>query len=989
MGISFSQPLFLLLFVLVAYFVYLWKISPKAFTPWQQKVFLGMRVLLITLLILSLAGLQFNFRHKEKSVVYLADRSASLQDKNKEISEWISKSLATLPANMGAGVVSLGKKPMVEYPVDSQPDFKGLQVVLDPNYTDLAAGLRLARSLMPEERGKHIVLLTDGKQNRGNALEQAKLLNQQGIRIDILPLATSSGPEVLIKTVEVPTRLKEGEFFDLKATLESTISTSGSVRIMVDNKILKEEEIEIGKGTSRLVWGLSAEKTGLHTYKVEVISSKDTQKENNLAQAIIQVEGVPRILVVEGRLGDSTALGTALGSVNLQVETVEPASMPKTLTGLAQYSTVVLVNVPATDMTDQTMQALENFVRDLGRGLVMVGGENSYGPGGYFKTLVEKALPVNMEITGKAELPSVGLNLILDKSGSMCHTQNGVTKMDMAKEAALRATEILDTKDQLGVIVFDSEYKWVVKTAPLINKKWVQEQIGSIEPSGGTNMYPSLEAAYKALKEAKVKVKHIILLSDGVSKYGGNYEQLLKQMEADNITLSVVAIGSDSDNSLLSYLAKEGHGRYYFTDQIDNIPKIFAKETMMVTRSYFVQEPFTPIVTGSTSMLPAVEGLPQLLGYVATTPKDTAEVILTSHEGDPVLARWHYGLGRTVAWTSDSKGRWAEHWVNWSAFPQFWGKVISWTLPEENGNGLNVTTSRDGGLGRISVDIPVKKHKASDIQAKVIAPNGTSTELILPATSPGQYQVEFPMEQQGAYMIQVVEKEGDQVVHQQTAGLVQPYSPEFLLQPDQLKFLEQLAAAGGGQVLDSAQFDLVGKLMAPEVVGKIPMWPKFLMFAVLLLPLDIASRRFNWNLRWAGPLWQRLSSLKQTSNGRVEHGQESLMQSIKKRKATREQLYQSLGGMKSEELGLDEVNKQEGRNSVNSAKGRRAKMGDSGESGGVASISTETMGKVVNNKDNGQADSQDKVAKDNPEEGFSARLLAAKKRVAVKEDKIR
>lgn len=179
------------------------------------------------------------------------------------------------------------------------------------------------------------------------------------------------------------------------------------------------------------------------------------------------------------------------------------------------------------------------------------------------------------------------------------------------------------------MIVFDSDYKWVVKTAPVINKKWIQEQIGSIEPSGGTNIYPSLEAAYKALKEAKVKVKHIILLSDGVSKYGGNYDNLLKQMEGDNITLSVVAVGSDSDTSLLKYLAQERHGRYYYTDQIDNIPKIFAKETMMVTRSYFVQEPFTPIVTGSVSMLPATDGLPQLLGYVATTPKDTSEVILT------------------------------------------------------------------------------------------------------------------------------------------------------------------------------------------------------------------------------------------------------------------------------------------------------------------------------------------------------------------------
>ncbi|MDR3539748.1 MAG: VWA domain-containing protein [Desulfosporosinus sp.] len=986
MGISFSQPLALLLFVFVGYFVYLWKISPKAFTTQQRKWFLGVRIVLVSLLILSLAGLQSNFRHSQKSVVYVADRSASLQEKTQEISEWIRKSLASLPATMGAGVVSLGKKPMVEYPVATHLDFKGLQGVLDPNYTDLATGLRLASSLMPEELGKQIILLTDGKQNRGNALEQAKLLSQQGNRIDVLPIASASGPEVLVETVDLPSRLHEGELFDLKATLASKLSTSGTVRIMADNKVLREEEIEISKGTSQLVWGLNAEKAGLHTYKVEVISAKDTRPENNVGQAITQVEGVPRILIVEGTPGDSKALGTALTSINLQVKTVEPGYMPKTLTGLAQYSAVVLVNVPATDLQDATMQALENFVSDLGRGLVMVGGENSYGPGGYYQTPVEKALPVNMEITGKAELPSVGLNLIIDKSGSMCHTQNNVTKMDMAKEAALRATEILDTKDQLGVIVFDSEYKWVVKTAPLLNKQWVQEQISSIEPSGGTNMYPSLEAAYKALKEAKVKVKHIILLSDGVSKYGGDYESLLKQMEADNITLSVVAVGSDSDTSLLKYLAQQGHGRYYFTDQIDNIPKIFAKETMMVTRSYFVQEPFTPVITGSANMLPATVGLPQLLGYVATTPKDTAEVILTSQEGDPVLARWHYGLGRTVAWTSDTKGRWAEPWLNWSAFPQFWGKVISWTLPEENGNGLNVTTTHEGGLGHIRVDIPVESQKAADLQAKVIAPDGTSADLIIPAVSPGQYQVDFPMEQPGAYMIQVVEKEGDKVVQQQTAGLVQSYSPEFLLQADQHEFIEQLAAAGGGQVLDPAQFDGVGKLKVPEATGKIPLWPKLLTFAVLLLPIDIASRRFNWNLKWASALRQRLGLLRQASNERVEHGQESLLQSIKERKLNREQLYQTRGEIESEEQRSDEGNEQESSNKASGTQGRRRKAEGSEDRGAVALMSTETKGKV-SNRDNGRIDSQVKVAEENHEGGFSARLLAAKKRVAAKEDK--
>jgi hypothetical protein len=241
--------------------------------------------------------------------------------------------------------------------------------------------------------------------------------------------------------------------------------------------------------------------------------------------------------------------------------------------------------------------------------------------------------------------------------------------------------------------------------------------------------------------------------------------------------------------------------------------------------------------------------------------------------------------------------------------------------------------------------------------------------MILPAVSPGQYQVDFPMEQPGAYMIQVVEKESGNVVHQQTAGLVQSYSPEFLLQVDQLKFIEQLAAAGGGQVLDPAQFDLVGKLVAPEAVGKIPLWPKFLMFAALLLPIDIASRRFNWNAKWVSALGQRLGSLRHASSERVEHGQESLIQSIKERKISREQLYQSQGETKIGEQSLEERNRQEYLSKLNSSLTRPTKAGGLEESG-------EVVPKV-----------SEKNLEENPEGGFSARLLAAKKRVADKKDK--
>lgn len=892
MGISFSQPIYLILVLLLPYFVFLWLRSPRAFRAWQQKAFLGLRLLLALVLILALAGLEFTYRHQEKTVVYVADLSASMTEKSRQVADWLGRSLDALPPEAGAGVISFGKKAMVEYPVNQRPDFQGLQAVVEPNYTDLAAGLRLGRAMLPEERGKQIVLITDGKQNRGDALAQAKLLQQQGVRVDVLPVSTGSGPEVLIKALDVPAHLQEGEFFDLQVTLESTVATQGSLRLMVDNRVLREERLRLAKGANRLVWGVRAEAPGLHTYRAELTADDDSRRENNLGVALTQVAGAPRILLVEGKPGDSRALGQALSSIRLQVDTLEPALMPKTLTAMAKYSTIVLVNVSALDLSDHTMSALEVYVRDLGRGLVMVGGEDSFGPGGYYKTPVEKALPVHMDLRGKGEIPSVGLALVIDKSGSMSGENYSLPKMELAKEAAIRATELLEARDQLGVVAFDGTYKWVLETGPLRDKEAAQDKIGSIRSGGGTNIFPALQAAYRSLNKAKVKVKHIILLTDGQSAYGGEYEALLAEMNKQKVTLSTIAIGSDADTRLLSFLAEAGKGRYYFTNDMETLPKIFTKETITATRSYLVQEPFTPAITANSSLLPA-GGLPQLFGYVATSAKGTAETLLTSHRDDPVLARWQYGLGRAVAWTSDVKGRWAGDWIGWNEFPRFWGKIVSWTLPQEAAGDMVVTTAREGGQGRINVDLPGERQQVHDLLARVMNPDGNAVDVMLPATGPGRYQGSFAMEQPGAYLIQVVQRTEQGVSRQKTAGLVLPYSPEYLLQPEQSEFLARLAAAGGGQVLTAADAaGAAGKLPVPAVWGKIPLWPKLLVLAALLLPLDIASRRFNWHLRWAVPLWQWLRGRFKTRSG-SEQRQGSLVHNLQQQKQAREQLYRA------------------------------------------------------------------------------------------------
>ncbi|WP_418791931.1 VWA domain-containing protein [Phosphitispora sp. TUW77] len=860
MGINFSQPYYLILLLLLPYFVHLWARSPRAFASWQQKAFLALRLLIVVLLVFALSGLEFTFRHQERSVIYVADTSISMAGVSLETVDWITRSLADLPADAVAGVVSVGKKAMVENPVGRHPDFQGFQSVIDPDYTDLAAGLGLARAMLPENRGKQIVLISDGRENRGDAIEQARLLKQHGIRLDVLPLFPKTGPEALVKAVSIPSHLRKGEYFDIKAVIEAAVPTRGKVRIMVGNRILKEEQVSLSKGDNRLVWSARAESPGLYTYRVELTAERDTYQENNVGIGIVQVAGTPKVLLVEGTEGESRALADALGTAQIQTEITGPRFIPHTLAEMAGYSSIILVNVPAAEVPDQTMASLETYVRDLGRGLVMVGGENSFGLGGYYKTPVEKALPVNMDIRGKGEVPSVGLVLVIDKSGSMGGTNYGIPKIELAKEAAVRAAEILDARDSLGVIAFDSSYKWVVETAQLKDKGKVEDSIGSIRAGGGTNIFPGLQEAYKSLVKAPVKVKHIILLTDGQSGYGGEYEELLEKMKKDNITLSTIAVGGDSDTGLLSYLAESGQGRYYFTDDFESIPKIFTRETIMAARSYLVQEPFTPVRCGGSGLLPP-GGLPALFGYVATAPKSTAETILLSHNGDPVLARWQYGLGRTVAWTSDVKGRWAGEWIKWHSFPEFWAKIVSWTLPQEASGDMIVSTGHEYDHAWVSVDMPGERGRVHDIMAKIISPNGSVQEIPLRAVGPGRYREFFDTEKSGAYMVQVVQRIGDGIGRQKTAGLVIPYSPEYLFRNVSDDYFATLAAAGGGRVLDPEKdISKIGSLPLPAVWGKISLWTGLLTVVVLLFPVDIAARRFNWNLRWAVVLWQRFNN---------------------------------------------------------------------------------------------------------------------------------
>ncbi|MFK9092403.1 VWA domain-containing protein [Bacillus salipaludis] len=541
------------------------------------------------------------------------------------------------------------------------------------------------------------------------------------------------------------------------------------------------------------------------------------------------------MLVVQGNQEDP--LSQILQSSGLLVDKLVPEKLPTTLAGFLHYQSIIFNNVPGTMVSEQQMNLIEKAVKEFGTGFVMLGGEDSFGLGGYFKTPIEKILPVDMDIKGKKEMPSLGLIIVIDRSGSMSGN-----KLTLAKEAAARSVDLLREKDTLGFIAFDDRPWEIVETAQLKNKKKVIEKIRSVSVGGGTNIYPALDKAYQELKELNLQRKHIILLTDGQSAAGGDYQSLIEEGKKNNVTLSTVALGRDADRNLLEDLAGKGSGRFYDVTDASVIPSILSRETVMTTRTYIEDNPFYPVVQPYSEWTPLFQkGVPKMNAYIAVTAKSRAQVPLVSEKKDPILSQWQYGLGTTLAYTSDMTGKWSGDWAKWGNWPQFLNQVIVKSLPKYDSEPFRVTIEKEDGS--TVVQLKAAEDQFLPLDVSVVAQDGSLMDTNSKPIAPGEFEVIFP-NNPGMYFLRVKQTTEDGKEKLFQTGFSVPYSDEYLLKGTNKELLKELAAITGGKELKSVKEAF--SPLTQKLKTNVPISQQLLLVAFLLLVFEILIRRLGF-----------------------------------------------------------------------------------------------------------------------------------------------
>ena len=813
--------------------------SVALFTTQRRRLSLILRMAGVVLLVLGLADPRWRQSTDRQHVLWLVDVSRSVGK------EGIAAATKFMEQADKSGDISSQSIGVFAGQAAILPDAGALAklnpTTLDDSHTDLAQALAFADATFPSGYNKTVVLFSDGVETDGDLLRQIDVLKARGVRVHTVPVTPPDNPEVLVRSVTAPRTVEENEPFKVITEIVSNRDQTAVFDLFRNAVKAGTQQVQLKKGVNTFETTQTVSDTRIVEFVAQVTAPLDTLADNNQASTVVQSQGKSRILLLSDRPELSHFLAHALEQEDVVLDIRPSSGAPNDFADLQSYDLVIVDNVPATDLSPDQMKLMASYVRDFGGGFIMLGGDQAFGLGGYFRTPIEDMLPVRCDFQKEKENPSLGMVLVLDRSGSMIGP-----KIEMAKEAAKEALQLLSPQDYVGVIAFDSEAFWVSPMQPATDKNAIADKISTIEPGGGTNMIPGLQMAYDALSSSPAKIKHVILMTDGVSVPGPFYD-LITKMAGNQITVSTVGIGSDADQNLLPQMAEWGQGRYYFTDNPQNIPQIFARETMTAAKSSLQETPFQVHVVRPADFLAGVplDTAPYLLGQVLVKVKPTAELWLTSDRGDPLLATWRYGLGQAAAFTSDARNRWAVEWLRWEGFGKFWVQLTRKLRRPAALKNFPATVTHENNGFRLRVDaVNEMGGFVSDLQgeALVVAPDGKQQKVPLTLTAPGQLEAFWPALERGSYHAQILLKRDGQMVEQQYVSGTVGYPEEFSLRPPDEDKLKALAHGTGGKFKPTPTEILEGDVRHAQVDREL--WPWLLLLSLVVFVADVAVRRW-------------------------------------------------------------------------------------------------------------------------------------------------
>lgn len=872
------------------------------------------RLIIVGLLVSVLARPRAVKESDVISVIYAVDVSDSFKDSKDAALGLVTGTVTRKETKDQAGMVIFGRTPAVEYPPrETMPFEEYLNSQVGRDATNLQQSLSLSAAMLPEENQSRVVLISDGTETVGELKRAVTELQARDIAVDVVqvdaPDQDAERREVLLERLDLPQFVNLGETYEAATILKAMQPGNGTLVLSQNNEVLTRIPVEFKAGKNRIAVPIKVDSPGYYEYeaRLEVSATQDARDENNAVRNYLYIEGPGRILIVTDKnasVDEYRFVEEALRQGERLVDVRSATDFPIDPLSLMPYDAVIFANVPADNLFATQIQSLHDAVRNLGIGFVMLGGKNSFGPGGYQNSPIEDCLPVSMEIGKKKILPKGALVIILHT----CEFPQGNT---WAKRITKEAIRVLNSQDEVGAIGYGmggNEWIFELTEAGKYNELVTKVNAANIGdmPDFDSTMLMGLEG----LQESDAASRHMIIISDGDPPMPP--PETIRKFRDTQTSVSTVAVfpHGGRDTAVLNAIATQTGGRYYFPPDPAQLPSIFIKEAKTLRRNQVQERDFTPVLINDDPILNDISAMPELHGYVLTSEKEDpratillaapapeSEAAASEGDVDPILAYWRYGLGATAAWTSDMTNAWGRDLVRWQNFQQMLTQLMTRVSRKQREQFLRVYTYTNGNEGVVVVEDFHPEESMLDLDLQVSGPNNFKTTGKVQQIAPRRYQTTVPLQGQGRYQVQVsvagkgrIPAAGDSeedVREVAYGGFIVSYSPEYLNFDSNPIVLEEIAKQTGGEMLDPSlpPEELVDRIYGrrePKRSSR-AVFDWLLMALACMIPLDVAIRRVQLDFSWVKKMFRRRGKEESSSTmGALLQRKESVRSTIER-----------------------------------------------------------------------------------------------------------